>query len=200
LTYYNLGCIIDCDNNVNESKESNNFYKDISLFSEILDEETTILERLIETAETGAHITWTGFGIHPYIYTIKINDQIISSNNWNSGVSITIEISFDELIEGIYIIEAIFKQTNGIEKIGTATIIIGDNILGDVNDDGRVDILDSLMIAQYYVGLYFVDGYHKERADVNGDGLVNMVDSLLIVQYHVGLITSFPALKDSIIF
>lgn len=63
--------------------------------------------------------------------------------------------------------------------------------LGDVNTDGAVDILDALLIAQYYVGLdpgQFNSGY----ADVDCSGGIDILDALLVAQYYVGLISTFP--------
>ncbi|MBN2441206.1 MAG: dockerin type I repeat-containing protein [Spirochaetales bacterium] len=61
---------------------------------------------------------------------------------------------------------------------------------GDVNSDGRVDIVDALLSAQFYVGLNPAD-FDQSKADVNCDGSVDIVDALLIAQYYVGLITDF---------
>ncbi|MBY9005903.1 MAG: hypothetical protein KGD63_04010, partial [Candidatus Lokiarchaeota archaeon] len=66
------------------------------------------------------------------------------------------------------------------------------SILGDVNNDGFIDIVDALQTAQYYVGLNPQD-FHSERADVNADGYIDIVDALLIARYYVGLIDKFPA-------
>ncbi|MBN1698018.1 MAG: hypothetical protein JW881_10930 [Spirochaetales bacterium] len=63
--------------------------------------------------------------------------------------------------------------------------------LGDVNGSGSIDIVDALLVAQYYVGSG-PSGFQASLADVNADGTVNIVDALLIAQYYVGLITSFP--------
>ncbi|MEJ2051479.1 MAG: dockerin type I domain-containing protein, partial [Calditrichota bacterium] len=61
---------------------------------------------------------------------------------------------------------------------------------GDTNGDGAVDIVDALLIAQYYVGLDPA-GFIPGNADMNCDGSINIVDALLIAQYYVGLITEF---------
>jgi len=60
--------------------------------------------------------------------------------------------------------------------------------LGDVNGDGSINIVDALLIAQYYVGTASID---TSLADTNCDGTVNIVDALLIAQYYVGLISQF---------
>jgi len=63
-------------------------------------------------------------------------------------------------------------------------------ILGDVNGDSGVDIIDALLVARYYVGLEIPE-FDIEAADVNCDDSVNIVDALLIAQYYVGLISGF---------
>ncbi|MBN1696733.1 MAG: hypothetical protein JW881_04405 [Spirochaetales bacterium] len=65
-------------------------------------------------------------------------------------------------------------------------------LLGDVNDSGSIDIVDALLVAQYYVGSGFVE-IDSGLADVDGNGTVNIVDALLIAQYYVGIISEFPA-------
>jgi len=62
--------------------------------------------------------------------------------------------------------------------------------LGDVDNSGGVNIVDALLIAQYYVGLepaVFI----PEVADVNCAGDINIIDALLVAQYYVGLIPEF---------
>ncbi len=61
---------------------------------------------------------------------------------------------------------------------------------GDVNSSGAVDIVDALLVAQYYVGLN-PSGFAATRADVNASGTIDIVDALKIAQYYVGLIPGF---------
>lgn len=61
---------------------------------------------------------------------------------------------------------------------------------GDVNDDSAIDIVDALLVAQYYVGLSVT--IDIAAADVNCDSGIDIVDALLIAQYYVGLLTEFP--------
>jgi pectate lyase len=63
--------------------------------------------------------------------------------------------------------------------------------LGDVNHNGTIDIVDSLLVAQYYVGLNPAN-YNAAQADVNASGSVDIIDGLLIAQYYVGIISQFP--------
>jgi glucuronoarabinoxylan endo-1,4-beta-xylanase len=62
---------------------------------------------------------------------------------------------------------------------------------GDVNSNGAVDIVDALLIAQYYVGLN-PSSFNTSCADLNCSGAIDIVDALLVAQYYVGLISNFP--------
>ena len=59
---------------------------------------------------------------------------------------------------------------------------------GDINSDGSINIVDALLIAQYYVG-FNTENFDQNAADVNADVSINIVDALLIAQYYVGIIT-----------
>jgi unsaturated rhamnogalacturonyl hydrolase len=88
-----------------------------------------------------------------------------------------------------------------MKKIGFVIIILlwvcfcfsafaQSNQLGDVNSNGTVDIVDALLIAQYYVGLN-PSNFNQANADVNDSGGIDIVDALLVAQYYVGLIPGF---------
>jgi len=69
-------------------------------------------------------------------------------------------------------------------------------VLGDVNNNTSIDIIDALLVAQYYVGLD-PSGFLSYVADVDGNSSINIIDALLIAQYYVGLITKFPAANQT---
>jgi hypothetical protein len=60
--------------------------------------------------------------------------------------------------------------------------------MGDVDLDGSIDIIDALLIAQYYVNLNPAN-FDSAMADVEGDGDIDIVDALLVAQCYVGLIS-----------
>ena len=62
---------------------------------------------------------------------------------------------------------------------------------GDVNTDGAADIVDALLIAQYYVGLN-PSNFDSTVADVNDDSAIDIVDALLVAQLYVELIDELP--------
>jgi hypothetical protein len=59
---------------------------------------------------------------------------------------------------------------------------------GDVNSSGTIDIVDALLVAQYYVGLNPTN-FNTANADVTGDGNIDIVDALRIAQCYVGLVS-----------
>ncbi|MBN2440542.1 MAG: hypothetical protein JXJ04_04335 [Spirochaetales bacterium] len=63
-------------------------------------------------------------------------------------------------------------------------------ILGDVDRDNTISIVDALLVAQYYVDLNPATFYASE-ADVDCNGGIDIVDALLIAQNYVGLIGAF---------
>ncbi|MBN1696144.1 MAG: hypothetical protein JW881_01410 [Spirochaetales bacterium] len=62
---------------------------------------------------------------------------------------------------------------------------------GDTNGDGTINIVDALLVAQYYVGLN-PQNFVSTNADTNCSGGIDIVDALLVAQYYVGLISNFP--------
>jgi|GEM_PF-6586230 hypothetical protein len=72
------------------------------------------------------------------------------------------------------------------------------DVLGDVNNDGRVNISDALIVATYGLdsSIAIPNNGDITLGDVNGDGRVNISDALMIASY--GIDPSNPALPDGI--
>ncbi|MBN2738767.1 MAG: hypothetical protein JXR70_17425 [Spirochaetales bacterium] len=64
-------------------------------------------------------------------------------------------------------------------------------LMGDVNRDENINIVDALLIAQRYVRI-IPDVFFEAAADVNCSHSIDIVDALLIAQYYVKLIVAFP--------
>lgn len=84
--------------------------------------------------------------------------------------------------------------TYGIYVVGTSTSYTkvasfsyyAPYVLGDVNEDTKINAVDALLILQYAVNKYELNDTQKLAADVNKDTKVNSVDALNILQYAVG--------------
>ncbi len=81
-----------------------------------------------------------------------------------------------------------YLQENN-DKLGE---VEDDYLLGDVNNDGKVNAMDATLAARYAVGSYTLDAAAIKRGDVNGDGKVNAMDATLIARYAVGSLAKFP--------
>lgn len=64
-------------------------------------------------------------------------------------------------------------------------------ILGDVNGDFVIDVVDAGLVLQYVAKLIDSNDIDVGSADVNTDSVVDVVDAGLILQYVAKLITSF---------
>ena len=63
--------------------------------------------------------------------------------------------------------------------------------VGDVDADGRIDIIDATMVQRYIVNLETLSASQITAADANLDGEVTVVDVTEIQKYIAGIITEF---------
>jgi len=82
-------------------------------------------------------------------------------------------------------------SSSSINTIETLEVPLSSVHTGDVNGSGSVDIVDALLIAQYYVGLNPTN-FNRAAADVNCRTSVDIVDALLVAQFYVGLLPDLP--------
>ena len=62
------------------------------------------------------------------------------------------------------------------------------NLMGDVDGDGLITTVDSLLVLRNSVGIQSFDETQLTAADVDGDGLITSSDSLFILRYCVGFV------------
>ena len=56
--------------------------------------------------------------------------------------------------------------------------------VGDVNQDGEINLTDAKLVMKYYNGEIELDVQQEKNADTNGDGKVNLIDTKRIMQYY----------------
>lgn len=66
-----------------------------------------------------------------------------------------------------------------------------ETLLGDVNGDGEITVVDATILQKYIVGQTTLDDETLNVADVNKDGAVTVVDATLIQKFVVKMITEF---------
>ena len=121
--------------------------------------------------------------IHPEVEDLHIlNIRFIAVKN---GIS-SIQMEIDNLADNN---QKLIGNPRGIKKCLT----IGSNgLAGDVNQDGETNILDALVVCQYYVSPNKTPCLDASVADVNLDGSIDVIDALFIAQYYLGMIGPIP--------
>jgi hypothetical protein len=162
---------------------------------DISDLSAPVIGKTIQTAGTGNNVVIEGD--YCYISTengvrvIDIADPLYPIDLGNYDLKY-LNSKIDVRNQIIYVI-ADYGELHIVEMTDLRNSTPGPtpgSILGDVNADGSVTIVDALLTAQYYVGIE-LDGFIVEAADVDCDNGVDIIDALLIAQYYVGVITEF---------
>lgn len=89
--------------------------------------------------------------------------------------------------------EASASGVTGYVKVGSFEYYNAglDFTLGDVDDNGKINVSDAVLVLQAYVGKKELTDAQTAAADVDKNEKVNVSDAVKILQYYVGKITSF---------
>lgn len=130
----------------------------------------------------------------PYLLT-WINSTI-TDNITSNGTVATLVFEIAENAEtGVYPISISYDYENYdivnvdmdpvLFETVDSTLTITDWVYGDVNRDGRINLLDSTILARYVAKWpnYTADALHLSAADVNNDGRVNLLDSTILARH-----------------
>ena len=74
----------------------------------------------------------------------------------------------------------------------TTTDADTDTNYGDVNLDGKVDLVDVIMINKYLAGQITLSEQATKNADVNADGSLGDGDSTILMQFVLMMIPNLP--------
>jgi len=79
--------------------------------------------------------------------------------------------------------------TNATDGTVEAAIVKAKYVLGDIDENGYINVSDALLILQHVVGITTLTDAQKLPANTDGNEFVNVSDALLILQLVVGIIT-----------
>lgn len=140
--------------------------------------------------------------------SIKINDTVttiangafsncskLTKVNVPSSVTSISDNAFSNCGENLTIIGDYGSYAEKYAKDNNIAFEENPQLIGDVNNDGEINVRDSVYIMRYTV---LQSGYEIpentpifKRADVNGDGKVNVTDATLIQKYAMHMIDKF---------
>lgn len=128
--------------------------------------------------------TYNGVDQQKWIIKESVDDDSYNIISKNSGLYLDVEngVSKDFTNVQLYI---------GNNTNAQKWKFISCNIIGDINADGNVNILDATMIQKHSAELELLDDNLCKYADVNGDGKADIIDATLIQKYSAELITQF---------
>ena len=130
------------------------------------------------------------------MYTLKASGGVVSS--WTSSDSSVAIVDNGKVMtnaSGTTVITA--KTTNG--QSTTCKITVSNLRLGDVNNDGCIDLNDVLKVQKHVAKTITLTGKELYAADVNGDGVVDSKDVQAIQEYIAKFFKHFTYTPCSII-
>ena len=139
--------------------------------------ETTYYETnglvLTNTGSAGNVISLTNLKISSYDTSVDINFE-----------DITADSDVNELLAGDSAL--IVPCCDSDEAIAAAEYMnynYGSYTLGDVNGDGEIDMLDTLITLRHTIGLAELWGAKRRAADMDGNGVIDAIDVMHIMRY-----------------
>ena len=90
--------------------------------------------------------------------------------------------------------ETTSENTTVTEETTTDVTSGGEKVFyGDINQDGRVDITDAVMLNKAIAGTVILNQQASNNADCNGDGTIGTSDSSALLKFLIALISSLPS-------
>lgn len=121
-------------------------------------------------------------------YTVEyyLNDELLSTETLNEGD----EIPLPSVDGGKTVLWAGVPAEMPDQNIKVYGYY-DDQMLGDVNYDGEINITDAILVLRHTVKSHTLNTSQLLFADVDSSGNVDVIDAILIQRYVVGKITSF---------
>ena len=141
----------------------------------------TIAVQLYQRVSTGQYMSY------------ELQEEYYMSERVGAGMTKTIEVQLPELddkssyaVEFFYVLNGGWKQGDEPLEFTTDFSHLPEPvIMGDVNNDGVVNVTDVSELISQILGKPS-ESFHAEAADMNGDGTLNVTDVSLIINKILG--------------
>lgn len=141
--------------------------------------------------------TATSFGSNTNDVTIQLIKSGEPEASYETVVKgKTAEYSIEGVSAGTYTLKV--SKNNHVTR--EYTVVVGNSsviqdvkicLLGDVNMDGKISILDAIMVQKVSLSSMSLDDYQIKLASVRGKSSPGVLDAILIQKYALGLIDKF---------
>lgn len=132
-------------------------------------------------------LSYLGLDSDGNLHGIKVGENTVAE----------IKKNFQNTDANLKFVNAKGTELTDTDLVGTGSVVylMEDNkaidelniiMTGDVNFDGKVNLMDSSRVSRYLVGKETFDYNQQVSADVNGDGKLNLRDAAYICRYTVG--------------
>ncbi len=122
-------------------------------------------------------------GYNVYVNNKKVNASLITGNTYTvKGLNKGTE--YDICVTSV-------SDVGESEKSSITKVKTGNVVLGDINNDQKVNIVDAMQIFHYVSGRNKKVNVTTVNADINGDGKVNITDAMKIFHYASGRNTEY---------
>lgn len=126
----------------------------------------------------------SGFGYTQVVRDYKISKYVYIAKNGGDYVYVYKDHNF------YFLKDAYDNKIIGDKELDEAAQLLNLPLLGDVNEDGRLSVLDATLIQKHLCGYTNPDGTYLikyDLSDVNGDGEKNILDATQIQKILVQL-------------
>ena len=130
-----------------------------------------------------------GFRISTNTQTAKL------SGTEGAALTLTLNVA-DNLAPGNYTVTlkentlSVRESDNSVNTLvlnnSKGTLTVSNVTMGDVNDDGNVDLSDAIMVIYHSLGVTSPN-FIEDAADMNGDGDIDLSDAIIIIYISLGV-------------
>lgn len=158
----------------------------------VIIEDTDVRKYFKFTPSQSGSLTFYSTGSSDTVGGLYDSDMTELAYNDDNGEDRNFRISYNVNAGETYVLQ--IGAFNSSDEAFSVTFNFEPNkeaLLGDVNGDGEITIVDATIIQKYIVGQTTLDDETLNVADVNKDGAVTVVDATLIQKFVVKGITEF---------